>query len=52
MFETFKIPYEYLRYTIHIIKLGLIYSTVTEYPDARRFLTRWYEDQEEALQRK
>ena len=49
MFETLKIPYVRLMYVIHIIRLGLRYSTASGFEEERKWLLQWCSDQEESL---
>ena len=51
MFEVLKIPYGRLMYVIHIIRLGLRYSTASGFEDERKWLLEWCKNQEESLEK-
>lgn len=47
--EKLLIPYSYLRFVIHIIRLGLRYSTVKGFEVERDWLLAWCNGQQTSL---
>ena len=47
--EKLLIPYSYLRFVIHIIRLGLRYSTVKGFEVERDWLLAWCNGQQASL---
>jgi hypothetical protein len=49
MYEILKIPYGYLRFIIHVIRIGLQYSPIAGFETEREWLRNWCKEQEEDL---